>query len=234
MLRTTTLLTLATLLTLLWPRSLWATSVLAVDVDQLIGQAAVIFEGEVIASEARWNEQRSSISTHVTFRVLDIIKGTLPDNTVTVRFAGGTVDEMTLRVQDMSYPEPGEQGIYFLENPARVQINPLLGWNQGRFLIRKDSTGRERILTADRTPVLALEEPAERPTDAAADKRAAGRSSAEQLPLSRGHPRGLQLGDPAHGRNQAMDNETFKRSLRERAASLQAPQPTSSSEVRSP
>ena len=198
------------------PRAGWATSVLAVDVEQLVAGAKVIFEGEVLASEARWNSEQTYIHTHVTFRVVDLLKGSLPGDTVTVRFAGGTVDGTTLKVGEMDYPETGERGIYFLEDPSRDQVNPLLGWSQGRYRIERDQAGTERVMSADRAPVMGFEEGAATPV--------AGSRTALGIPLSGGVARGLQLGQPQqHG--QALDKAAFKRALRDRVDAQRRPSP---------
>ncbi|MCX2982040.1 hypothetical protein EYC98_14345 [Halieaceae bacterium IMCC14734] len=195
------------------PRTLYATSVLAVDMRQLVNEAAVIFEGEVIASEARWNAQRTSIFTHVSFRVIDVIKGSLRAETVTLTFAGGSVDDLTLQVDSMTYPIPGERGIYFLEDPARQQVNPLLGWSQGHFKITLDQKGRERVLTAGNSPVLAVEVDAEAKVGAAKQRSKEARGMSNDVPLSQGDALGLRLGRGPDDSEPGLDKASFKRAL---------------------
>ena len=198
------------------PHSLHATSVLQVDVEQLLNDAAVIFEGEVITSEAKWNADNTYISTWITFRVDDVLKGELPSATITQSFAGGTVDGTTLQVSGMVYPQPGEMGIYFIEDPENPQVNPLVGWSQGHFKIERDDSGTERVLTEKGDPIQGLEE--------VSQPNVQGRSIQQEttLPLSEGAARGLRVGTPEDAAETAMDKENFKAALQTRLSLMKA------------
>tara|TARA_R110002124_G_scaffold11952_5_gene56714 strand:+ start:1925 stop:2629 length:705 start_codon:yes stop_codon:yes gene_type:complete len=204
------------LLCLCLPAALHATSVLQVDIDELLSGAGVIFEADVIASEARWNEDNTSISTWVTFAVVDVLKGALPADTITQSFAGGTVGETTLQVSGMVYPAVGERGIYFIENPDRQQVNPILGWGQGHFKVARDAHGSERVLTENELPVQAIEQPDP------ADKSGKRAQYDAALPLSEGAAQGLRVGKSQDARDTAMDKQDFKRALRTRLSLIQA------------
>ena len=212
------------LLFLSLPQWLHATSVLQVDVEQLLNDAAVIFEGEVIASEARWNADNTYVSTWVTFQVIDVIKGELPSATITQSFAGGTVADTTLQVSGMVYPQLGEKGIYFIENPERQQVNPIVGWSQGHFKVKKDKQGRERMLTESDEPIQAIDEKS--PADNG--KKTAQHGSA--LPLGKGAAEGLRVGKTQDALDTAMAKKDFKNTLRARLALIKAanvaPEPT--------
>ena len=56
----------------------------------------------------------------------------------------------------MSLPKVGETGIYFVESPYVRQVNPLLGWSQGHFLIER-SGDATIVLTATGEPVLSVD-----------------------------------------------------------------------------
>ncbi len=198
------------------PQMLHATSVLQVDIDQLLDDAAVIFEGEVIASEARWNADNTYVSTWVTFRVDDVLKGELSTATITQSFAGGTVGDTTLQVSGMVYPQVGETGIYFIENPERQQVNPIVGWSQGHFKVKTDERGKERVLTENDDPVQGIEdeEPVSGSTKSAQDDAA--------LPISTGAAQGLRVGKSEDALDTAIDKTDFKNALRMRLSVLKA------------
>jgi hypothetical protein len=84
--------------------------------------------------------------------IKDIIKGEYHSN-ITLRFLGGTVGDLTLAVTDMRLPQQGEHGIYFVESLERFQVNPLYGWSQGYFIVERDATGSERVMTNRRLPI---------------------------------------------------------------------------------
>ena len=107
-------------------------SVLQVTFQQLATSSELIFEGQVIRSESRWNSDQSWIHTYVTFRVNDGIKGSAGTHVV-LRFLGGEVDEIGLEVSGSTLPEVGERGIYFVERQNRSQVNPFYGLDQGHF-----------------------------------------------------------------------------------------------------
>lgn len=190
-----------------------ATTVLQLDIDQLLQQAELVFEGQVISSEARWNDDQSSINTIIRFQVNDIIKGEFAEDVLELQFAGGTVGDMTLRISDMEYPAPGDQGIYFVEQLDHNQINPLLGWSQGHFRILKDSTDEERIYSSRRAPVQALA-----PAQSLSLRQ---RSAAfHQAPFSDGTVKGITAGQPNTEMQTGMKKNRFKDALRSKLQTL--------------
>lgn len=190
-----------------------ATSILEIDTNELVDRAEVILEGEVIASEARWNAQQTYISTFVTFRVIEVLKGRLDVQEITQSFAGGTVDNTSLDVDGMVYPQVGERGIYFLENPGRGQANPMVGWGQGHFRVHTDSNGQERVLTEAGAPVTGMDDEA----------TPAGRSAVQpsSAPLSHGVARGVRTAPQGSAIEKAMDRQSFKQALRQRIIARQ-------------
>jgi len=129
-----------------------ATSIREVSMDEMLQQSQFIFEGTVTAIEARQNSQKR-IHTYVTLEITDIIEGEYPGNIITLRFLGGTVNDVTMVVSDMRLPQEGEHGIYFVESLERFQVNPLYGWSQGHFIVERDGTDTERVMTNRRSPV---------------------------------------------------------------------------------
>ena len=120
-------------------------AVLSVSLEQMSTASQLIFEGEVIGTDSRFNANETSIHTYVTFRVVDVIKGTHNRPEIILRFLGGTVGEISLDVSESTLPEFGQKGVYFVESLDRFQVNPLYGMDQGHFLIF-ESAGR-RIMT---------------------------------------------------------------------------------------
>lgn len=168
-----------------------ATTVSHIDFDQVIDTAELVFEGEVISANATWDSDGKSIFTEITFRVDDVIKGYHPKENLTLRFAGGVVNDTGMRVSSMVYPDIGERGIYFVENKNRVQINPLVGWGQGHFLIEVDDANNERILTENRDAVISLESTA---TNTSLSGKTAVKPSLSIPEFSEGVARGVNTG----------------------------------------
>ena len=183
-----------------------ATSVREVSMDELLQQSQFVFEGTVTAIEARQNSQKR-IHTYVTFEITDIIKGEYPDNIITLRFLGGTVDDVTMVVSDMQLPQEGEHGIYFVESLERFQVNPLYGWSQGHFIVERDGTGSERVMTNRGLPVTGV-------MDYMSDEpKTPGKERMHDL--SRGVVRDLVVAQEGED-NKAMTVDEFKKGLHKR------------------
>jgi len=129
-----------------------AASVRAVSMDELLQQSQVVFEGTVTGIVAKENDQKR-IHTYVTFNISEIIKGEYADNVITLRFLGGTVGDNSMSVSDQRIPQVGEQGIYFVESLESFQINPFYGWSQGHFILQRDLSGAQRVMTNRGLPV---------------------------------------------------------------------------------
>ncbi len=155
-----------------------ATSVLQITFEELCQQAGLIFEGRVIAVDARKNDRSPDIWTYVTFDVIDVIKGPSVGDEIELAFMGGTIGDVGLQVASMQFPKLAETGIYFVESLARRQVNPLLGWTQGHYLVEPDEFGTKRVFTHARRPVRAIEP----------------KPQSSQAGLSRGTPLGLGVG----------------------------------------
>ena len=130
-------------------------SVLTVSLEKLSTASQLIFEGEVIGVTSDFNANQTSIHTYVTFRVVDVVKGTYNQPEITLRFLGGTVGETSLNVAESTLPERGEAGIYFVESLERFQVNPLYGMDQGHFLIL-ESNGQRIMVTRNRRVITGL------------------------------------------------------------------------------
>ena len=140
--------------------SAFGTTLLSLSVNSLSEQAEFVFEGEVIAVEAQRSGSRGMVSTYVTFRVIDTLKGNAGKGDpgaidIELKFLGGTLNGEVLEVNGSRLPKLGERGVYFVESLSRDLINPLLGWSQGHYLITT-SGGVDSMTTVDAKPIIAV------------------------------------------------------------------------------
>ena len=147
---------LTLLLGLLWLPIGYGTTIQKLDIDDVVVEAELVFEGEVLTHEVRVDSNSNLINTFVTFLVLDVIKGSYKIDTLELKFAGGTLNGETVRINGLSIPQPGEQGIYFVESTSNKLINPLVGWSQGHFVI-KESKGQRMVYTTTLKPVVGIQ-----------------------------------------------------------------------------
>ena len=131
-----------------------AATIQQLDMDTMLENAELIFHGRVVQHTVLPAPDGRAISTHVTFEVDDVIKGDYQGKRVTLTFLGGSYDGATMVVHGLVLPGVGEEGVYFVETLSHTQVNPLLGWAQGHFLVDKAS----QVMTAeDKKPVYQLE-----------------------------------------------------------------------------
>ena len=178
-------------------------SVLEVSLNEMLQQSQFVFEGTVTAIEARENIQKR-IHTYVTFEIKEIIKGKYLSNIITLSFLGGTIGDVTMAVSDMRLPQIGEHGIYFVESLERLQVHPLYGWSQGHFIVERDVTGIERVMTNRRLPITAV-------MDTMQDEQMTSDKERTQV-LSKGVVRDLVIAKDKEG----LTVDEFKRVLHER------------------
>jgi len=133
-----------------------ASTVLEMSFQDVLDHAELVFEGRVMTVEARRADD-GNIHTFVSFTVLDVLKGDDVGDALELRFLGGTVGTQQLQVTDMTLPQLGEMGVYFVESLNTPQVNPLVGWSQGHFLIEPQAGGEQAVLTANHEPVLSIE-----------------------------------------------------------------------------
>jgi len=121
---------------------------------ELVKGAELIFEGQVVASNVVPGADGAMPRTCVTFDISDVIVGSHPDRSLVLCFLGGEVNGQRTVVTDMHYPAVGEHGIYLVESTKQPMVNPLIGWDQGRFLVENDPvSGTPKMLTANRRPI---------------------------------------------------------------------------------
>ncbi len=175
-------------------------------------QSELVFEGEVLSSESKWNRKKTFIHTYVNFRVDDVIKGNYSGNTLTLSFAGGEIDGAVLQVSGMKYPDIGEKGVFFIEQLNKPQVNPFIGWGQGHFIIAKDQSGTDRVLTENKKMVLGLEQMESTVSRALRSNR--------MQPFAHGVAEGLRLGQDNEPLRNAMEKRVFISSIKQRLVRL--------------
>lgn len=132
-----------------------AGSVRQLTLAEVLQYSELVFSGEVIESQAQWDDSQSNITTFITFEIESVIKGDSPQEKITLEFLGGAVDGEQQGISAMIYPEIGERGVYFASDPRQRLVHPLVGWSQGHF---KEVThqGETKIVTADDQAVVSV------------------------------------------------------------------------------
>ena len=179
-----------------------ASTVLQMSLGEVVNNSELVFEGRVTDLESR-RINDGSIHTFVTFQINDIVKGAFTSDTIQLRFLGGQVGSHGLFVSDMQMPEMNETGIYFVETLRDFQVNPLVGWAQGHFLIEDLGNGAAVVTTASHEPIVAVE---------AAN---GGSTTLAQSGFSKGVAKGVSVRSGiASNASRGLSAEQFKASIR--------------------
>jgi hypothetical protein len=110
-----------------------ATTVIAKSFAELCAEADLIFAGTVSASESSWADpDKHAIQTRVTFADLTWLRGA-PRATVTLRFAGGSIDGFTEEIAGMPRFAVGDQVVIFARDAE--SISPIVGFHQGLYRV---------------------------------------------------------------------------------------------------
>ena len=139
---TSSCLVLVTLLTAM----VQGTTVVPPSFEQLVGEAEVVFEGEVIDTKARLSREPEgeTIFTDVYFRVRKVLKGTVGSVTV-LEFLGGTVGDRTFSVDGMPSFSIGDRDVIFASPSLRL-VSPLVGMMHGRVRITTDQATNQDLV----------------------------------------------------------------------------------------
>jgi hypothetical protein len=144
-----------------------ATTLARKSLSDLVKGSELIFEGQAVGSAVEALPIGQGARTCVNFKIAEIVAGAHPGSTIRLCFFGCMVGGQGFGVSGMNYPAVGEHGIYLVESTSQQQVNPLIGWDQGRFLVVKDAaTGTLRMTTADHRRIVGLAPEAAIPTPA--------------------------------------------------------------------
>lgn len=128
-------------LTLAWPLAGWAASVRPLDLDNLVDNAATVFQGQCLESRSERDEATGAVVTIVTFQVQDTLKGeAVPLRTI--KQLGGRIDGEVSRIDGMPTFTPGEEYLVFLYGVSQAGFSSPVGLAQGRFPVKHEAKGR--------------------------------------------------------------------------------------------
>ena len=142
-----------------------ATTLMRQSLSDLAKGSEVIFEGQAVSRAVEPLPDGQGARTCVNFRIIEMIAGSRPGSTMRLCFLGGMLNGQGFGVSGMNYPAVGEHGVYLVESTGQPLVNPLIGWDQGHFLVAKDpATGTLKMTTADRRRIVGLAAEAAKPT----------------------------------------------------------------------
>lgn len=134
-----------------------ASSVKQLEMNDMLTEAELVFEGIVTASEPRFNASKTLIITDITFDITEVVTGEYQQSSIELSFVGGVIGEHSVHAEGLRQPQVGESGIYFVSSLTKSLVNPLVGWSQGHFLLEKDESGVDMVMTDEHLNVLEIQ-----------------------------------------------------------------------------
>jgi hypothetical protein len=119
-----------------------ATSVLPLNLDEIVSTSAVAFSGTCVGNRTERDVLSDLIVTYTTFAVSDVLKGNA-GTTYTIKQVGGTLpDEGTgFRIQGVPSFTVGQEYVVFLAGVSNVGFSSPIGLSQGKFSVLRDAKG---------------------------------------------------------------------------------------------
>jgi len=136
----------ATLLPL-WGAVESSATMIGLSTELLTKQSGLVITGEVQETKSQWADNKEAIVTIATIAIQEVIKGRSAAKKVRVKYEGGEVDGMGMRVSDAAELAEGETVLLFLnhghQNSDSLEYE-IVGKAQGKYTIGKDNIARKK------------------------------------------------------------------------------------------
>jgi len=117
-----------------------ASTFVAMTAEELIQQSDAVVQGKVLRLDSKWDAHGRIIVTEATIQVSESIVGNAPAQII-VRTPGGKVNDY--RVEALGFPQfnKGEEVVLFIKDDQSLQVNRIVGHQQGHFEVVKRLDG---------------------------------------------------------------------------------------------
>jgi hypothetical protein len=113
--------------------SLWASTVLKLDLESLVANSDQIVEGKV--TQVNSKVENGKVFTYTEVQVEEGMKGAQTGETVTIKQLGGRTEELATWVPGVPHFQSGERIIVFLEKSTPKELPVVTGMSQGKFQV---------------------------------------------------------------------------------------------------
>jgi hypothetical protein len=134
-----------------------ATTLLRVELPELVQAADTIVHGTVRRVESRWSGDGRRILTDVEIQVTESLKGE-PGGTVLVTQPGGRMGDIGQRVSGLASFTPGEEVVLLLEKrgPRAFRV---AGMAQGKYQVQRSADGSRALAVPESIEDVLLVDP---------------------------------------------------------------------------
>jgi len=122
-----------------------ATSVLPLQLDEIIDTATTVFEGACISNRTEREQATNLVVTYTAFAVKDVLKGSVQGATHVIKQIGGEMPagEMSFHVQGVPSFAVGQDYVVFLAGVSSAGFSSPIGLGQGKFSVLQDAAGQQ-------------------------------------------------------------------------------------------
>jgi hypothetical protein len=142
-----------------------STTLLHMDMDDLVIEADHIVLGTIVGKRSEWNvnymQQRSLLYTVYTLEAEKTLKGEANGN-IEFRVVGGEDESSFLMVPAAPHFEVGERVVLFLRSPIPDSVTDVIGMEQGRFTVVDDTVVENGMELDDFLSLISKKLPTER------------------------------------------------------------------------
>jgi hypothetical protein len=132
--------------------SLWgavpsSATMIGLSTELLTKQSGLIITGEVQETKSQWTDNKRAIVTIATIAIDEVVKGRSAAKTIRVKYEGGEVDGIGMRVSDSVELTGGERVLLFLNQGQQRNDSAeyeIVGKAQGKYTIGKDNIARKK------------------------------------------------------------------------------------------
>ena len=119
----------------------YATTVRPMTLDDIVGSAAIAFEGTCISNRTERDSSTNQVVTYTLFQVSDVLKGTVP-STYEIKQVGGQLpDGLSYEIHGIPKFTPGQSYVVFLAGVSSAGFSSPMGLSQGSFDVAVDASG---------------------------------------------------------------------------------------------
>ncbi len=123
------------------------------NLEQLVREAGVIVDAEVVNVESGRDQESGLIVTWVTLNVHENFYGS-QGKRITFKQYGGDAEGLANYPVHLPRYSKGERTILFLYKPSKVGMQSPVGMQQGKFIVQKTGTSKTRIKNLTLNPSL--------------------------------------------------------------------------------
>jgi hypothetical protein len=113
--------------------TLWASTVLKLDLESLVANSDQIVDGKV--TQVKSKVEDGKVYTYTELEVEDGMKGVATGETVTIKQLGGRTEDLATWVPGVPHFQSGERVIVFLEKSTPQALPVVTGMSQGKFQV---------------------------------------------------------------------------------------------------